>query len=347
MRVLALSVLALLFATGCPVGPPAEAGGVSGTLVRDGESLDVRLFNANTTHGIGTLQAYGTVNPAARHNRSIDVRFDLATMSLQPTMDVPLQVGTLNSSTCGGDNCVVTRYVEIDPDQPDGQGLVFPTALDQYTVTGMVVLHGDGVAAHGFTGEMDLIFTSGTSVRHIVGSFAIDRALSADGGGVFDVQSVDASFDSGMDVSSDAPRTDAATDVTHADALPDAPPLASCASSGVPRDCGLQYEGMVRHCTAGTMVSVACHAGCMGLGYCIGDSVIQICPGTSTTTPCLHTAAIAYNDDASGCMASSMPVSQSNCSQAQFMCPAGGTYTVWFGSYSATRPAMACVIGVR
>lgn len=131
--------------------------------------------------------------------------------------------------------------------------------------------------------------------------------------------------------------------------LPDgATPLPFCDDHGVPRACGLQLAGGARTCTPGAMVTVGCNQGCNPpLGTCAGDTVLQVCPGNATT-PC--STSISYSDDtasASNCASMVGGVSTAYCSSTTFMCPAEGSYTVWVGSYSDSRPAYACVIGVQ
>lgn len=121
---------------------------------------------------------------------------------------------------------------------------------------------------------------------------------------------------------------------------------ASC--RGIPRDCMLTIAGGVRTCTAGQMVTIGCNAGCSpALGSCTGDAVMQICPGTSTTTACSGMAVIASNDDApTSAMCNGGDGGSSLCPVTTFMCPSNGMYTVWVGSYDPTEMA-TCTPAVR
>lgn len=127
-----------------------------------------------------------------------------------------------------------------------------------------------------------------------------------------------------------------------------AAPLPFCSDHGVPRACGLRLAGGARTCAPGAMVTVGCNQGCAPpLGTCAGDTVLQVCPGNATA-PCA--TAVGYNDDSPSsahCATSAGGVSTLFCSSTTFACPSDGSFTVWVGSYSETRPAFACVIGVR
>jgi Lysyl oxidase len=104
-------------------------------------------------------------------------------------------------------------------------------------------------------------------------------------------------------------------------------------NDGERRDCGWSADA-VRTCAPGARVTVGCNAACApAVGRCTGDTVLRVCAGEG---PCFERDALAANDDACG----------SACSQASFVCPASGRYTVLTGAFLAGERAM-CAVDVR
>jgi len=97
-------------------------------------------------------------------------------------------------------------------------------------------------------------------------------------------------------------------------------PLSQCPGVyGPGRDCGWQIAQQSIACTPGAAVSIGC--GCTSGGTCNGDPVLRVCDGDGA---CTQATALASIDDSCGL-----------CPQADFVCPASGTYTVLTGAYGS------------
>lgn len=115
-----------------------------------------------------------------------------------------------------------------------------------------------------------------------------------------------------------------------------ADPTQACAAprEGANRQCGFTNAGSF-DCTPGENVRVGCSSACR-LGSCTGDTVLRICPGNA---PCGPRGSLAINDD-SGC------AEDDYCSQARFVCPEGGRYTVLTGSLYSDE-AFTCTVAAQ
>lgn len=108
-------------------------------------------------------------------------------------------------------------------------------------------------------------------------------------------------------------------------------PCSPTGMAGLSRDCGWRFDS-VRACAPGTMVTVACGAGC-GIGSCTGDAMIRLCRGT---TDCTGAGSLGQNDDSCGSL----------CPRAELVCPPEGRYTVLTTSY-VDGSSYACSIATR
>jgi hypothetical protein len=108
-------------------------------------------------------------------------------------------------------------------------------------------------------------------------------------------------------------------------------PIAACDRPlDGPRDCGWAVAGSV-DCTAGATLDVGCGSGC-GLGSCGADddAILRVCPGDA---PCSSRDQLAYGDDGCG---------DTYCPMTEFVCPAGGRYTLLVAPYYVGE-SHACV----
>lgn len=111
---------------------------------------------------------------------------------------------------------------------------------------------------------------------------------------------------------------------------------------GTNRSCGLTREA-THTCTPGAAVRVGCSATC-AVGECTGDPFVRICE-PARDPGCEARYAIASNDD-SGCGGGSCGRGGDCCPKADFTCPAGGEFTVFWGAYDPDDTA-TCTVAVE